>query len=73
MGKKILNDGQRVTIRGMHSKGISIRALASMYGVSRGTIRFVLHPVLEEENRQRNKLRQRELRKKENTDATSSN
>lgn len=63
MGKRILTDGQRETIRKMHKKqGVTVSGLATLFGVSRATIRFVLNPKLEAENRERNKLRMRKSR-----------
>lgn len=72
MGKKVLTAEQRVSIRKQHKRGVSVRGLSIIYGVSRGTIRFVLNPHLEQENRERSKLRQRELRSETNNNRDNS-
>lgn len=64
MGKVKLSDSQRASIRELHKKkGVSVVGLSNIFGVSRATIRFVLNPHLEEQNRERNKLRMRKVRK----------
>lgn len=49
-------------LRLYESDGLSKRALAKMYGVSRGTIYFIINPEAAELNRRRNYLRNKKAR-----------
>lgn len=60
--KQVLTDQDRDDIRKLHREGESIRGLAMWYGVSRGTIHYVIHPEAAEKNRVNNRNRQRRVR-----------
>lgn len=78
-----LNNPARAAIRELHRKGVQQVQLAKIYGVSVSTIKLVLHPELEQKNRERNRIRQRVIRNskrvnktkkiEESKDATSNN
>lgn len=75
MGKRKLNDKQRLAIRDLRHKGVTLTGIAKLYDVSVGTVRMVLNPQLEQKNRENNKLNQRLKRnwkgKEYKTNATS--
>lgn len=69
MGKKILTDKERTEIQLLFQAGKSKRILATRYGVSRGTIRYIVDPEYAEE--QREKMRLYQANKKVNGDQSN--
>lgn len=59
-----LTEADKVEIREHYQRGISKRALATMYGVARSTIHYALNDKARIKNNERNKKNQRERRKR---------
>lgn len=68
MAKYKVLPSQHPKIRELHKRGVSINGLAKMYGVTWGTIQFIVEPNKATENRERMRIRQAERRANESNE-----